>query len=247
MSIRDIPVPPFFKEIFLHLPHALLDLISWREMLFEVTILSKRLVRGQSDRTLQTELAKVIEKEIVFSQSQTSGQLHPRDGEKILKIYFCQIMKSQKVFLDLRPKHFSHQDNLLLWHPNNLWAEFDSAFSDGIRAVYRGYYLENESLFSSGVLQCGLIKESWSADQKREVIEVFYKHFGAAKDKPTRFNLEHFKLSFGNIFTTLLKNKIRLDKNFLYLGVMLVTLYVALDEIGGEFDVSAIFKECAHE
>ena len=214
-------------------------------MLVEVTILSKRLVSAKSDKALQTELAKILEKEIVFSESATPGPLLQSDGEKILKIYFCQIMKSKKVYLDLRPKYFSHKENQLLWHPNNLWAEFDLAFSEGIRAVYRGYYLENDSLFRTGLLQCGLIKESWSAEQKREVMEVFQKHFGAAREKPTRFDLDHFKSSFGNIFTTLLKNKIRLDKNFLYLGVMLVTLYIALDEIGGEFDVSAIFKDCA--
>ena len=54
-----------------------------------------------------------------------------------------------------------------------------------------------------------------------------------------------FQKSFTEIFKTLVKNKIMLDKNFLYLGIMLVTLYASLSEIGGEYDVSGIFNEVA--
>ena len=56
--------------------------------------------------------------------------------------------------------------------------------------------------------------------------------------------MEDFQASFAKIFQTLVNNKIQLDKNFLYLGIMLVTLYLSLSELGGEYEVSTIFKDC---
>lgn len=55
--------------------------------------------------------------------------------------------------------------------------------------------------------------------------------------------MEDFQASFAKIFQTLVNNKIQLDKNFLYLGIMLVTLYLSLSELGGEnFDIRHSFK-----
>jgi predicted unusual protein kinase regulating ubiquinone biosynthesis (AarF/ABC1/UbiB family) len=93
----------------------------------------------------------------------------------------------------------------------------------------------------------GRVKRDWSEEKKIEVIEVFKKHFSNGRDERITFTMKDFQASFAKIFQTLVKNKIQLDKNFLYLGIMLVTLYLSLDELAGEYDVSSIFKDCVDQ
>jgi hypothetical protein len=236
-------VPPFFKEIFEHLPNALSDLISWREMLSEVTSLSNRLITGKGETLARAELQKVIPADIVITSNLTGAGLTTNQGEKILQLYFLQIMKAQKLFLDFRPKHFSFASGILQWNPNGLWAQFDLQFQNGIRLVYQGYYKNDDQLFSHGLIECNLIKLDWSDDKKNEVIAVFKNHFSNGRGEKISFTMEGFKYSFSEIFKTLVKNKIKLDKNFLYLGIMLATLCISLNKIGGEYDVSKIFND----
>ena len=50
-----LSVPPFFKDIFKHLPSALLDLISWKEMIYEVGILSNRILTNKGATQVSNE------------------------------------------------------------------------------------------------------------------------------------------------------------------------------------------------
>lgn len=237
-------VPPFFKDIFQHLPSALLDLISWKEMIYEVGILSNRILTNKGATQVSNELKKLnIDHFELVSQLEDSTP-NPHWGNKILMIYFYQIMNNSQMFLDFRLKHFSQAENKIQWSPGGLWAQMDPHFISGIRKVYRGYYFNDDSLFIKGMLESGLVKREWSEEKKNEVIEVFKKHFSNGRNERITFTMEDFQASFAKIFQTLVKNKIQLDRNFLYLGIMLVTLYLTLDELAGEYDVSSIFKDC---
>ncbi|MBC7712453.1 MAG: hypothetical protein H7177_03895 [Rhizobacter sp.] len=236
-------IPPFFKEIFKYLPNALLDLISWREMLGEVTVLSNRLLTNKGALEAKIDAAKIVTPDIVLIDEFSGENLKFSHGEMILKLYFLQIMKGQKIFLDFRPKHFSGAENKIQWNPGGLWAEMDQEFSEGIRNVYRGYYNNDDQLFAQGMIESGLVKKEWDESKKSEVVEVFKKHFSNGRGEKIAFDMDVFKESFAQIFKTLVKNKIELDKNFLYLGIMLVTLYITLDQIGGSYDVSTLFHE----
>lgn len=236
-------IPPFFKEIFKHLPNALLDLISWREMFAEVTVLSNRLLTDKGALEAKSAVRDLKIPGIELSDELNSGKLTIEHGEIILKLYFSQILKGSKIFLDLRPKHFAGLETLVQWRPNGLWAELDSDFAQGIRKVYLGYYHNDDHLFAQGMEESGLVKSEWDINKKAEVIDVFKKHFSNGRNESIAFDIEVFKLSFAQIFKTLVKNKIELDKNFLYLGIMLVTLYITLNEIGGSYDVSKIFQD----
>lgn len=238
-------VPPFFKEIFQHLPDSLSDLISWREMLSEVTSLSNKMLTKKGAADARSELSPLLGKDIELVDSLPNGSLTEKSGEIILKLYFLQIMKSKKMFLDLRPKRFANSADKLSWDPNGLWASLDDDFAEGIRMVYKGYYQNDDELFASGLEKSRLIKSEWPVEKKQEVVEVFKMHFSNGRGEKVAFTMAGFQKSFTEIFKTLVKNKIKLDKNFLYLGIMLVTLYVSLDEIGGAYDVSKIFNEVA--
>jgi hypothetical protein len=236
-------IPPFFKEIFEHLPNNLSDLISWREMLGEVTSLSNRMITKNGVTMAMAEIKPILGNNIEIVEELPNASLSLADGERILKLYFLQIMKLQKMFLDLRPKRFSGNDDKLLWEPNGLWGELDPYFSEGIRMVYLGYYKNDDDLFAKGLEKSRLVNSEWSQQKQQEVIAVFTTHFSNGRGERIAFTMEGFQKSFTEIFKTLVKNKIKLDKNFLYLGIMLVTLYASLSEIGGEFDVSEIFKQ----
>ncbi len=237
-------VPPFFKDIFRHLPSALLDLISWKEMIYEVGILSNRILTNKGATEVSNELKKLnIDHFELVSQLKDSVP-NPDWGNKILMIYFYQIMNNSQLFLDFRLKLFSQSENKIQWSPGGLWAQMDHDFISGIRKVYQGYYFNDDALFIKGMLESGLVKREWSEEKKNEVIEVFKKHFSNGRNERITFTMEDFQNSFAKIFQTLVKNKIQLDKNFLYLGIMLVTLYLTLDELAGEYDVSSIFKDC---
>ena len=238
-------VPPFFKEIFQHLPNSLSDLISWREMLGEITSLSNKMLTKKGVSETKAELMPLLGSGIEFVEELPNKSLAAPNGERILRVYFLQIMKSKKMFLDLRPKRFSGTKEKLSWDPNGLWAELDSDFADGIRMVYKGYYQNDDDLFAKGLEKSRLIKSEWPEEKKQEVVEVFKTHFSNGRGEKVAFTMEGFQKSFTEIFKTLVKNKIKLDKNFLYLGIMLVTLYVSLSEIGGEYDVSKIFNDVA--
>lgn len=57
------------------------------------------------------------------------------------------------------------------------------------------------------------------------------------------FNIEDFKRSFINIFHFLLEKKVRMSADFMYLGMMLVTLYLHLEELKKPLSVKEIFIE----
>lgn len=214
-------------------------------MFYEVSLLSNRLLSAKGALEIREQLTKTIPKNFHIQDSLTQSELTKNDGKNILKLYFILIMKSDHVFLDFRKKHFAHEsvknsDARLIWVPGNLWAKFDPHFLEGLRQVYRGYYGNDDALFELGLEGCGLIKASWPREQKEEVKAVFLKHFSNGRTDEISFDLSILKNSFTEIFKTLLKNKITLDKNFLYLGVMLITLYMTMSEIGGLYNTSDI-------
>ena len=239
-------VPPFFKDIFKHLPSAMTDLISWKEMIYEVGVLSNRILTNKGATHVSNDLKKLNIDHFELTSQLEDSTPNPGWGNKILMIYFYQIMNNSQLFLDFRLRLFSQYQNTFQWSPGGLWAQMDQDFISGIRKVYRGYYFYDDSLFSEGMLESGLLKREWSEDKKNEVIEVFKEHFGNGRNEGITFTMEDFQKSFAKIFQTLVKNKILLDKNFLYLGIMLVTLYLALDELAGQYDVSSIFKDCVN-
>lgn len=56
------------------------------------------------------------------------------------------------------------------------------------------------------------------------------------------FKINHFMRSFDSLFLFLRREKITLSEDFLFLGVMLLTLYLHLESLGGAYDVKAAFS-----
>lgn len=175
------------------------------------------------------------------------GQLDKADGERILKIYFSQFFeKDLPVHIDLRKSSFKKED-ILYWTPSKLSYRFSSQFLYGVCALYLGFYNDNVESFDSGLLKLNIANESMNSEQKKEIRELFYSHFGEGRNAPVQFSLAKLQDSFNTIFSHFLKNDIPLNPEFAVLGINLVTLYLTLQEIPEELDVSKVFKEITEQ
>lgn len=238
-------LPLAFKDLLQHVPTLLFEVVSWTSLSRDATVLSKRLLTGTGADLARQKLTPELPEGVVFTTHTAdlphTAQARHLVGEKILELYFRQIARPGPMFLDLRLAGFSVHENLIQWNPTSLWAEFSEDFVAGLSDLYAGFYGLDDELFQRGLLKSGLTQSHWSDEDKAHMAELFRAHFGTALDTPMAFNLEAFQKSFQTVFAFLLEKKVKLTTDFLLLGVMLVTLYLSLEEIGGEFAVAEIY------
>jgi hypothetical protein len=72
-------------------------------------------------------------------------------------------------------------------------------------------------------------------------MEIFRTHFGAAQTGNVHFKLENLRSGIVSMAQFLLERKTRIKKDFLYLGIYLVTMYGTLEETGEALPVKDIY------
>jgi predicted unusual protein kinase regulating ubiquinone biosynthesis (AarF/ABC1/UbiB family) len=239
------------KEILKLLPQKAFKLLSIKETFNIGTAVTKSIFDKQSyDANFQrrAEDWKFDDIEIVKEFSKSKSVLFTKeDGEKILKIYFSQFFeKNLVVHIDLRKNSFYSTGNLY-WNPSKINYSFSQSFLDGVCSLYKGFYSNDREKFEEGLIQLGMIQESMSETQKIKMKELFYEHFGEGRTAAIKFSVEKLQKSFNAIFTHFLKEDIPLNPEFAVLGVCLVTLYLTLQDIPFELNVSNAFSEVAHK
>lgn len=182
-----------------------------------------------------------IVKEFSLEKEKSMGK---EDGEKILKVYFSQFFENMPVRIDLRKSSFS-SSNQLSWTPSKIHYHFSEEFLEGVRELYKGFYFDDDQKFENGLVLLGIIQPTMSITQKKELKELFYKHFGEGKAEAVNFSLKHLQESFNAIFSFFLKEDIPLNPEFAVLGVYLVTLYLTLEQIPYALSVRDAFCEVA--
>ncbi len=235
-------LPRALKELITHVPTLLFEVVSWKELSQDISSLSHRLLMGSGAAELREKLNKSLPKTLKFASQSSSLINSPALGEMILELYFRQLQNPEGMFLDLRLKHFSGDTPAYQWNPNTMWASFSAHFREALRKLYDGFYLSDDDIFHQGLLETGLISQDWSQEDQLEMKRLFKAHFGSAIDQPMEFRLSTFQDSFQNVFSFLMKKKVKLSTDFLILGVMLVTLYLSLEELGGSYPVAEIYK-----
>ncbi|MBY0515294.1 MAG: hypothetical protein K2P81_00190 [Bacteriovoracaceae bacterium] len=240
-------LPGALKELLRHVPTILFDVVSWSALSKDATQLSKRLLTKEGSDEARRTLAPVLPDQMTFSLASPKLPQTPEArkmlGEKILSLYFKQITQTGPMFLDLRLSGFSVSEKGYGWNPTSLWAQFTDGFVEGIRELYNGFYFQDNELFKRGLVLSGLVQESWSEEDKEKMASLFKAHFGQALDAPMKFKLDEFQKSFQSVFSFLLEKKVKLTTDFLLLGVMLVTLYLSLEELGGDYPVAEIYRD----
>ncbi len=239
-------LPGVLKELSKHVPAVLFQTVEWSELASELPKISRRIIQKDGyDDLFQSHKALLDPYNIILTNETLTAPLLQDQwtGEKILTLYFTQIFSADGLFLDLRSTHFSDERPTLRWHPKGLWTKFNEEFRQGLLKVYEGFYLENDELYYAGLELIGLLKKEFSEEDRKELADLFRTHFGSGVSHDMKFDLENFKNSIIKMSEFMLNKKVRISKDFLYLGIYLVTLYANLEETKVELPVKQIYLD----
>ena len=240
-------LPGVLKELARHVPTVLFQAVDWSMLAHELPKISRRIIQKEGYADLfdqhQERLASfniLLTNAPLLSKSIKGNKLF---GEKVLTLYFTQLFSDQGIFLDLRSGHFEPTEMGLKWHPTSLWTKLDEDFRAGLLKVYEGFYLGNEELYFSGLKSIGLIQPEWSEEEKKNLGSLFKEQFGNAEVSEMKFNLDHLNQSIVRLSDFMLKKKVKIPKDFLYLGIYLVGMYSTLEENDCSLPVRDIYLE----
>lgn len=236
-------LPGVLKELMKHVPTVLFQTVEWSEIMSEVPVLTRRMLQKEGHDELADKQKKLL-KDLnicVRHESVQGPHFKSGDGKTVLSLYFRQLFSPHGVFLDLRSQHFCHETDELLWHPGALWTQFAPSFSEGLIEVYDGFYLGKDELYRSGLVKIGLLDTSWPVEDQQKIMEIFRQHFGAAQTSEVTFKVDDLKNGIISMAQFFLEKKARIKKDFLYLGIYLVTMYGTLEEIGEALPVKEIY------
>ncbi len=152
-------------------------------------------------------------------------------GQRVLEIYFGQLLVHDAAVIDLRLDRF-HGGDALAWHPGPYWIRWDASFLDGMRRVYAGFYRDDDALFQEGLEDLGIEAAG----------ESFRSHFGAGDQRSVRFDPKAFQDSFHDVFVRCRDAGTSLHPNFLAIGCYLAALYDHLGALGGSYDVRDAYE-----
>ncbi len=241
-------LPDILKELVKHVPALMFELLDWSDLGKEIPKMTGRLIRKEGFEEFCQKQSDFLSNFGIKISGQNFPTMKtaipsPKLGEEILKLYFAQLFSPHGVALDLRIHQFESSDSKLIFHPSSLWATFDHEFRNGLIQMYQGFYLQDDSLLELGLMQTGLLKPYWSPETRNELKSLLKSHFGNSLEEGMIFSMNHFNTSFPKIARFLITNKVKISHNFLFLGIYLVSLYLALENIRSPLPVSKIFKE----
>lgn len=238
-------LPGVFKELAKHVPTVLFQTVDWGELASEIPKISRRILQKEGYEDLYQKQKNLLGPYNIFLTPDPVK--HPlqtiskKQGEKWLSLYFTQLFSPAGLFLDLRREHFESNENQLNWHPTSLWVQFDPKFKAGLLKVYEGFYLEKDQEYYQGLQEIGLLRNDFSPEDKRELGDLFKKQFGKGLHEEIKFELDHLRDSIIGMSHFMLDKKVKVSKDFLYLGIYLVTMYSALDKCDSPLPVKDIY------
>ena len=149
-------------------------------------------------------------------------------GQRILEIYFMQVFASPEALLDLRGEKFTRSEQGgLRWRPGALYVHWEPEFLQGVRSLYTGFYLDDEAQFEVALR---LLQIEGSGGLLRNLL-------GQDDPRRARFSTKTFHTNFHELFVSFRDRGLAIHRNFLPLGVCLMSLYASLDALGVELDV----------
>jgi hypothetical protein len=240
-------LPKFLKDVFQHIPTLALKSVKWKIVFKEMGPLIFRLktksLEESKKKTIQNLNIHNIELENkVHFNSKLSTSDKKKQGQLLLKLYFNQFKNPVGLNLDIRSQHFEYKDEKLKWSPNNCWHTFDNSFREALLELYSGFYHNDDEKFENALKKIGLTK-NLDLNKINELKILFKAHFGHDGQSIVKFSVSEFSESFYELFHYFVKNEVELSKDFIFLGIYLVTLYLHLEELDESFDVKSAFLE----
>jgi hypothetical protein len=241
-------LPGVLKELARNVPAVLFQTVEWSELAAELPQLSRRMLQREGYQELLASHRSLLEADHIVPHAAPlaagPGKINHNHwfAEKVLRLFFIQLFSPQGLFLDLRSQNFSCDHPKLNWHPTTLWTKFSPEFQQGLLDVYDGFYFDETEKFKSGLERIGLLSPTWPAQDQERLCQLFRAQFGASHDE-VHFDLDHFRAAIMKLADFLLKKKVSINKDFLYLGINLVTLYATLEETHEKLPVREIYAE----
>ena len=240
-------LPGVLKELLKHVPTVLFEAVEWSVLASELPKLSRRIIQKEGYSELFAKLSSYLSPFHIELVTQMDKQFEPEDkklaAERILALYFAQLFSPHGLFLDLGPSHLEMSGTDLKFSPSGIWTKFNPAFSDGITDIYDGFYNDDDKLFHQGLIKSGLSSHKWPQKDRDELAQLFKSHFGASATGEMTFDLDTFKQSFFKVADFLLKKKVMISTDFLYLGISLVTMYSSLEKTKASVNVKKIYLD----
>lgn len=234
-------LPGVLKELVKHVPTVLFETVEWSDLASELPKLSRRLLKKEGFKELFAAQEKFLRPHDIVLTEENITNIPAENDQwmacKILELFWLQLFSPHGIFLDLKTAHFATQKPILKWSPNSFWTKLSDDFKSGLINVYDGFYQNNESLYEIGLTEIGLISPSWSPEDKKKLGELFKAQFTSSPQEKMTFNLEEFRNSMMKTTEFLLQKKVKIRKDFLYLGIYLVNLYSTLESTGESLSV----------
>lgn len=155
-------------------------------------------------------------------------------GQRILEVYFHQLLDGGPTLLDLSAKRWSRSNAHLTWQPGRGHKVWQEGFRQALAEVYLSFYLGQGDL-ESALDRLGLAVAT----------DLFVQHFGEGDQRAVRFEVEHFTSSFHQVFLRCREHGVKLAPDFLPLGICLATLYESLSTLAVPLDVRQAFEVAA--
>lgn len=244
-------LPGVLKELVKHVPTVLFKVVDWNELVSELPKISRRVLQKEDyERMFQHQQSFLRPFQIKLTPEAMKGNSHQVtkwSGERLLELYFAQLFSPEGLFIDLRSIHFHCDRPWLCWHPTGLWTKFSDEFRQGLLEVYEGFYLEDEDKYHSGLRSIGMLNDKWSDQDKKRLSDLFKAQFGSALTSEMNFDLDHFRSAILRMSEFMLKKEVNISKDFLYLGIYLVTLYDHLEEGHLKYPVKDIYLKVRNQ
>ena len=248
----DLPgfVPDDLRQLLRFVPTRGWDAVAWRPMLSSLRSLSWRMVSGRGVTKLSRELAPLLRDvelgappaELPALDALPAGKDRRLAGDRLLGLYFSQWLNPGGVFIDLRSHHF-HQDAGCLWFtPNGLWFQVRTDFREGLVALYRAFYADDETALDEALHRMGMLGPGLTGEDAEHLKGLLRAHFGLESGAQS-FSLDRFKVSFDALFDFFVDHDITLHSDFVVLGFNLITLYMTLEGLGETHDVRRLCGE----
>jgi hypothetical protein len=240
-------LPKFFKDVLQHIPTLALKSLNWKAVLKEMGPLLFRLGASELEESKRKTLTDLNLDHLVLSNyipksKSLDKETAQAQGNMLLKIYFAQFKNHHGLNLDIRAQHFQVKEDKLEWAPNNCWFKLDNKFRLALIDLYKGFYYKNDELFEKALASIGL-SSNLDQNKKEELKALLFAHFGPGDQDVVNFKISQFSESFYELFHFFVENKVHLEKDFIFLGIYLVTLYMHLEELGESYNVREAFLE----
>jgi hypothetical protein len=247
-------LPKFFKDVLQHIPTIALKSLDWKGVFKEMGPMLLRLGKGPLGKSekatlesFETQGVKIVTS---LSSNRSSSQLSLDEkylrGQKTLELYFQQFKNPNGACIDLRYKFFENNLTTIEWTPSNVWYEFSKEFRNALISIYKGFYFKDDEVFTSGLQQIGLT-ENLFPEKTQELKKLFFSHFGPGEQDVVKFEISQFSESFYELFHFFVENKVKLHKDFIFLGIYLVTLYLHLEDLDIELNPKEAFLKAFNQ